>query len=311
MKYSASLLLFVLYLIKCEALVRPEPVSLVFERQFGSDTYNLRTKCHIKKANTASSAARDLYKESLKVDKLIKDKATEQTTSSELKHLTEKYCTKNEKLAPLAQKLVDAVQDCLKNSMDNAKKQKIMAIFTNTICESIFSEPVISTLFLILNLSTLFFVSFESKNQVNEIKNFAAVLFLCFLLFMGAFSNESITFIFERQFGSDPDNLNTKCNNDKAEAVSRAKNELIQANRKIENIIKEKITNDTTWDEISHLTRQHCDGNETIHFLSKKLVDDAQECLQNSLDDKKRAEIIREFVSNSCASIYNKFNSQG
>ncbi|XP_033211770.1 uncharacterized protein LOC117169469 isoform X2 [Belonocnema kinseyi] len=292
MKYSASLLLFVLYLIKCEALVRPEPVSLVFERQFGSDTYNLRTKCHIKKANTASSAARDLYKESLKVDKLIKDKATEQTTSSELKHLTEKYCTKNEKLAPLAQKLVDAVQDCLKNSMDNAKKQKIMAIFTNTICESIFSD-------------------FESKNQVNEIKNFAAVLFLCFLLFMGAFSNESITFIFERQFGSDPDNLNTKCNNDKAEAVSRAKNELIQANRKIENIIKEKITNDTTWDEISHLTRQHCDGNETIHFLSKKLVDDAQECLQNSLDDKKRAEIIREFVSNSCASIYNKFNSQG
>lgn len=121
-------------------MVRPEPVSFVFEKQFGSDPYNLRNKCHIKKANTVSSAARDLYKESVKVDTEIKDVVAEQTISNELKDLTEKYCGKNEKLAPLSQKLVDAAQDCLENSLDNARKQEIVETFTNTICETIFSE---------------------------------------------------------------------------------------------------------------------------------------------------------------------------
>lgn len=125
-------------------------------------------------------------------------------------------------------------------------------------------------------------------------------------MFRDGFSNEPITFIFKRQFGLDPDNLKTKCNDDKAEAVSITKNEFIEANRKIDDIIKEKITNHTTWVELSNLTSQHCDRNEIIQILSKKLVDNAQQCLQNSLDDEKRSEIVREFVINSCASIYNK-----
>ena len=87
-----------------------------------------------------TSAARELYKENLKVDKIIKDKLTKETTSNELKNLTEKYCDENEKFTPLSQKLVDAAQDCLKNYLDDIKKQEILETFVRTICETTFAE---------------------------------------------------------------------------------------------------------------------------------------------------------------------------
>ena len=135
---------------------------------------------------------------------------------------------------------------------------------------------------------------------------FNSKIYIGFVLIKEILSNELVSFIFKRQFGLDPDDLKSKCNIDKAEAVSRTKNELIEANKNVDDIIREKITNQTTGIELSVLTNKHCDRNETIKFLSNKLVNIAQECLQNSLDDAKNTEIIREFVTNSCAAIYNK-----
>lgn len=116
-----------------------------------------------------------------------------------------------------------------------------------------------------------------------------------------------VDFIFKRHFGFEADSILIKCDHQEANGVLMAKQALLNENDKIAVKIRQQITNNTSAEELNSLVNQFCDVDKNIKFLSQNLTNNVQVCLKIAFHDDKKAEILREFVTNICAAIYNEF----
>ncbi|XP_051172850.1 uncharacterized protein LOC127289115 isoform X2 [Leptopilina boulardi] len=136
---------------------------------------------------------------------------------------------------------------------------------------------------------------------------FLFILFLTYNL-ETIYCGSPVSFIFRRQFGFDADSILLKCDSNKANDVLNEKKKLLKLQENISSTIEKKITNDSLQEDLNFLINHFCDVNQNISFLSQKLIDNVEICLKKKFDDIKKEEIVREFVTNICAAIYNKYN---